>query len=63
MKTPQPHQVGVEFLSWINAELRKEIDRQETQERREKNGFVERMKTYLVAGISSASMIVLSLWS
>ncbi len=61
MNNPQPHQVSIEFLSWINLELRKEIDRQEAREREERFRVLERMKTYLVAGLSSASLFVLGL--
>ena len=62
MHNPQPHQLSIEFLSWINSELRKEIDRQEALDQNAQSGLVERMKTYLVAGLSSASLFVLNLW-
>lgn len=62
MHPTPPSPIGPDFLSWINAELRKEIERQEEKER-EEAGFVDRLKTYIVAGLTSAGLIAMSLWN
>lgn len=62
MKPHQHSPITVDFLSWINEELRKEIERQEEKERLEQ-GFVERMKTYIVAGLTSAILLAMGLFS
>ncbi len=63
METLQQNEIGIDFLTWINGELRKEINRQDTLDSEEQNGFVDRMKTYFVAGLSSASLIVMGILS
>lgn len=61
MNNPQSQQISIDFLSWINDELRKEIDRQAALDDDDRNGFVERMKTYLFAGLSGVSAILIGM--
>jgi hypothetical protein len=60
MQPSQQTRISVEFLDWINTELRKEIERQEEKERQEQ-GFVDRVKTYIVAGLTSAILLAMGL--
>lgn len=60
MKPHRPHPITTDFLAWINTELRKEIERQEERERQEQ-GFVDRVKTYIVAGLTSAILLAMGL--
>lgn len=60
MKPYQQHPITTDFLAWINTELRKEIERQEEKDRQEQ-GFVDRVKTYIVAGLTSAILLAMGL--
>lgn len=60
MKPYQQSPITVDFLSWINSELKKEIERQEEKER-EESGFVERVKTYIVAGLTGMFLLAMGL--
>lgn len=60
MKPYQQSPITVDFLSWINSELKKEIERQEEKER-EESGFVDRVKTYIVAGLTGMFLLAMGL--
>ncbi len=53
-------EVSVLYLSWINQQLRKEADRRETL-RAKQSSTATRMKTYLLAGLSATSLLVIKL--
>jgi hypothetical protein len=46
--------LSIDFMSWINAELRKRIDEEEAAEQEEyaANGLVGRLKAYMTIGSS-----------
>jgi hypothetical protein len=49
---PQLPDLSVDFLTWLNAELRRHIEgpKESEEEEREKGGIVNRLKAYLARG-------------
>jgi len=55
-------ELSIDFLSWVNAELRKRIETEEVQENeREERGFVNRVKAYLTG--AAALTLAIAVWS
>jgi len=53
-------EISVSFLSWINDELRKEVQRREEAEKATR--LVTSFKTFLVAGVSGGTLLALKLF-
>ena len=56
-------EMGIEFLTWVNAELRKQAERRAAEAAAERFRFVEKVKTYVIAGLSSVSAVLIGLLS
>jgi hypothetical protein len=53
MTTRRP-ELGVEFLSWINAELRKRIEKTQEVEQTRNAGLMNRLKAYITDRLTVA---------
>lgn len=53
-------ELSVSLLSWINEELRKEVQRREELERKPR--FITNFKTFLVAGVWGGTLLALKLF-